>query len=75
MFLTFEAVQDRLDREHNERAWLVWHMAVLPRQKRIPPLKKLQIQPRRKKRQTPAEQKAALRAIAASFGGLKPRHG
>jgi len=71
MCLMFDAVRERREREHNERAWLAWHIAALQRQKKLKPLKDLLIKPRSRKRQTPAEQKAILRAIAATFGGLK----
>lgn len=33
--------QDRMLREHNERAWLAWHTAALMRAKKMPNIKKL----------------------------------
>lgn len=47
----------RLEREHNERAWLVWHVAKLMRAKKIPELKVLlakRVTPR--ERQSPEHQ-------------------
>lgn len=32
----------RFKREHNERAWLAWHIAALYRQEKLPPLRDLQ---------------------------------
>jgi len=60
---------------HNGRAWLAWHVAVLPRAKRMPPLSKLQVQ-MRPKRQTWREQMAICEAIARAYaprGGTAPR--
>lgn len=39
--LTFEAANDRLRREHNDRAWTAWHTAGLGRTKTMPPLRSL----------------------------------
>jgi len=36
-----EGVQLRLEREHQARAWLAWHIAALPRAKRLPKLEDL----------------------------------
>lgn len=41
--------------EHNARAWLAWHVAALYRAKKMPPLKKLMAQEKRR-RQTWQEQ-------------------
>ena len=46
----FEARTRKLTTEHNERAWLAWHIAGLSRAKRLPNLQKMMIkskQPRR----------------------------
>lgn len=46
----------RLEREHNDRAWLAWHVAALPRAKKFPALKDMQTkQPRKVRRKTPEE--------------------
>ena len=41
--LIFEGKAAQLRREHNERAWLAWHTAGLPRVKKFPALKKLTV--------------------------------
>jgi len=58
----------QLRREHNERAWLAYHTAYLPRAKKPPKLSKLQVreQPRR---QTPHEMLAAARQWTIFLGG------
>ena len=40
--LILEGRGEALDREHNEFAWLAWHIAALPRMKVFPKLKDLQ---------------------------------
>ena len=44
--LTFEAYNIGKMNEHNERAWLAWHVAALQRTKKIPSLQKLTMKPR-----------------------------
>jgi predicted alpha-1,6-mannanase (GH76 family) len=39
--LTFEAYNNQLKDEHNERAWLAWHIAALQRSKKFPHLRSL----------------------------------
>lgn len=41
--LAFDAGNEKLRIEHNERAWLAWHTAALHRVKRPPALSKLQV--------------------------------
>lgn len=36
-----EGATNRLKREHNDRAWLAWHIEALARQKKLPKLKEL----------------------------------
>lgn len=56
-----------MEREHNDRAWMTWHIAALQRVKRIPPLRKLQVRPRRSlRKQSPAEHLAAVKAWVAT---------
>ena len=43
LLLTFEAHNDSYIKEHNEWAWIAWHIASMQRAKKIPPLSKLQI--------------------------------
>jgi hypothetical protein len=43
--LIFEAQNIRLMREHNERAWMIWHSEALHRQKRLPAMSTLQARP------------------------------
>jgi len=53
-------------REHNERAWLAWHIVAMQKAKRLPKLKKLLIQqPDRRRRQTWQEQMAIMGQWAA----------
>jgi len=39
--LTFDAGHENRINEHNQRAWLAWHVAGLQRAKRMPPLNSL----------------------------------
>jgi hypothetical protein len=41
--MIFDAVDERLRREHNERAWLVYHVEALRRSKRVPRLDRMLI--------------------------------
>lgn len=50
--LIFEGKAEQFVREHDERAWLAWHISALPRSKRLPPLKKLLSKRRSKKPQS-----------------------
>jgi hypothetical protein len=43
-----EAAAWRFDQEQRGRAWLAWHVAVLSRMKKIPPLQKLLANPKAK---------------------------
>jgi hypothetical protein len=53
--------QRRITREHNDRAWLAWHVAALTRAKKLPDLVKLQINQRhRRPRQSWQEQFAIM---------------
>lgn len=65
--LTFEAYNNRQAREHNQRAWLAWHTAVLSRQKKLDPLSKLLVQ---KQSRTPMEEQIeGLKRWALATGG------
>jgi hypothetical protein len=63
------AARHRLENEHNGRAWLAWHIAVLPKQRRMPRLDSLMIKRRRAQQQTWQEQMTIFRMIAAAHGG------
>jgi Uri superfamily endonuclease len=64
--LIFEGAVKRLEREHNERAWLAWHIAYLPRTKKPVKLKDLLTGKREKRQQTVEEQVSiAMRWTAA----------
>ena len=65
----FEAQQDRLTREHNDRAWLAYHVAVLVRNKTVTPLRRLQAKPRNRKPQTPQQQIEIAKLWVAALGG------
>jgi len=41
--ITFDAWAELQAKGHNERAWVAWHTAALPRQKHMPPLRKLMV--------------------------------
>lgn len=63
--LTFKAHDLRLQREHNDRAWLAWHIAVLPHMKPIPKLDELLIKPR--VQQTTEQMRETMRMLARTF--------
>jgi len=69
--LHLEAARERIEFEHNARAWAAWHTAALQRSRKMVPLKQLLVGDVRRERQTPEEKRAILRAIAAAYGGLK----
>lgn len=48
MALLVEGRKRRAEAEHNARAWAVWHIAALPKMKRMPPLKDLEAKNKRK---------------------------
>lgn len=49
-----------IEREHNERAWAVWHIAALPKMKKFPDLAKLQYRQKPKREMTPDEMWAVM---------------
>lgn len=61
-------------REHNERAWMIWHAEAIARQKKMPKLKELSYEAP-KKRQTPEQMEAVVRSWLSgrSKGKLKKR--
>jgi hypothetical protein len=67
-FLAFER---QAVRDHNDRAWLAWHIAALPLQKRFPALKSLFIdEPQhRRKPMTPEQTLALVKMMNAAMGG------
>ncbi|WP_441280504.1 hypothetical protein [Tardiphaga sp. 862_B3_N1_1] len=68
----FKGKAAQLRREHNERAWLAWHTAVIPRQKKIPELKKLLApDPKARRQQTPDQQWAVFQAMAEASKVLR----
>jgi hypothetical protein len=56
---------ERAQHEHQARAWLAWHTAVLPRLKKFPTLESLTGTKRTMRRQTAAEMEAIFKAWAA----------
>ena len=64
-----EATTRRLEREHNDRAWLAWNSAALQRAKRMPKLQALMIKRRRRRAQSWQEQLAIARMITAAHSG------
>lgn len=62
-----DAESNRLKREHNERAWLAWHIEALARQKKLPKLDTLMLVDKKPpRRQTPQELEAVTRSWLAS---------
>jgi hypothetical protein len=48
--------RDAREREHNDRAWLAWHIEALRRAKRLPKLDRLLAKQKRRTKQTWQEQ-------------------
>ena len=67
--LTFEAYNTLLKDEHNERAWLAWHMAALQRisAKKFPQLRSLLVT--KPTKQTMEEQIEGLKHWVKASGG------
>lgn len=63
-----DGAASRLKREHNDRAWMVWHIEALSRQKKIPKLAELTFAPE-KRPMNPAE----IEAITRSWLGSRKR--
>jgi len=53
-------VSERLKREHNERAWLAWHTAMIGRVKRPPKLKDMMHGAARPRRRQTIEEQIAI---------------
>ena len=66
----FEAHVERQKQEHNQNAWLAWHVAALSRTdpKKFPKLEKL-LYREPPKPQTPEQMEAVLRQITITLGG------
>lgn len=64
--LTFAAKTDQQIQEQRNRAWLAWHIAMLQRAKKIPPLRSLYVKPRPL---TVDEQTNALKNWVLATGG------
>jgi hypothetical protein len=58
-----------IEREHNDRAWLAWHIAALQRTRRMPKLDELTHRRRMKRRQSSAEFWDIMRAHVIAAGG------
>ncbi len=65
--LTFDAGAERLGREHNDRAWMAWHVAALQRSKKFPQLSKLLVQ--RRKQDNWRKQVEGLKNWVIATGG------
>jgi len=59
----------RLMRDHNELAWLAWHVEALRRTKKIPPLRKLQTREQQRPRQSPQQMLAIAKQWTLLLGG------
>jgi len=73
LHLTFKAHDLRLQREHNDRAWLAWHTAYLHRVTRMPPLSELLFKPQ-SRAQTPEQMREIGLMIYRTFGGSKKKY-
>lgn len=65
-----DASVSRMHKEHNDRAWLAWHIEALARQKKLPKLKSLLIDAaaaKPKRRQTVEEQIAIAHRWTAAL--------
>jgi hypothetical protein len=59
----------RIEREHQERAWLAWHVAALERQKTLPDFKNFAgVHRRPGQTQTPEVLEAMGKALASAWG-------
>ena len=56
----------RIRREHNELAWAAWHTGMIGRAKKPPRLKDMMDDGRKRRRQTPQEIKAVVKAWMAT---------
>ena len=70
----FAGEEARLQREHNDRAWLAWHVARLSmvNPKKFPKIEKLMVRGRGKRRaakQTPEQMLAVVKMLNAAYGG------
>lgn len=66
----FKGEARRLEREHNDRAWLGWHIAALMRAKKLPKLEDLMHRGRaRSVKQTPEQMLGIVKMLNAAYGG------
>ena len=63
--IAYEGAIERRRLEHNDRAWLAWHVAAMSRGKRLPALRTLM----QKRRPTVEETTAGLAAWVLRHGG------
>lgn len=66
--LAFEAHRERSIVEHNERAWLAFHVAALQRTRKFPPLRRLMMRDRRP--QSWQQQLAIAKQLTHAMGGM-----
>nr|BDD46021.1 hypothetical protein 9 [Pseudomonadaceae bacterium]BDD46438.1 hypothetical protein 8 [bacterium] len=61
IIVILDGATSRLKREHNDRAWAVWHTEALARQKKLPKLKDLTFgAPKKEKRRQTVEEQIAI---------------
>lgn len=58
----FKSASKRIEQQHNDRAWLAWHIAVLPRQKKIPKLETMLAGHKKTRRKQSWEEQQAVMA-------------
>lgn len=56
----FEGVSSRMNREHNDRAWAVWHIEALARVKKLPKLADMTVGTTKKSRRQTADEQIAI---------------
>ncbi|KQZ00904.1 hypothetical protein ASD45_08555 [Pseudolabrys sp. Root1462] len=59
----------RYQREHDQRAWLAWHIAYLPRSEKPVPLDRLLSRARPREPQTDEEAFEIVKLLNAAYGG------
>lgn len=75
MSIILDGVSRKSSREHNQRAWIAWHIAALSRVRKFPKLETLLVKDRaaaRRRRQTPDQMLAIAKMMAGmSFPSIR----
>lgn len=65
----FKGKAAQFRREHNERAWMVWHIVAMPRSKRLPPIRKLMVKDRDRRPQSSEQMLSIAKQWTLLLGG------